>query len=80
MNNWEINCDEVIDVGANSKEKSNFNEKTQNFYILLAFSLITIALLVAVSVYCYLIKYQAKQLIPFHYINNKTGQQIVFLV
>ena len=67
MNNWEINCDEVIDVGANSKEKSNFNEKTQNFYILLAFSLITIALLVA------------KQLIPFHYI-NKTCQQIVFLV
>ena len=67
MNNWEINCDEVIDVGANSKEKSNFNEKTQNFYILLAFSLITIALLLA------------KQLIPFHYI-NKTGQQIVFLV
>ena len=66
-------------MGANSKEKSNFNEKTQNFYILLAFSLITIALLVAVSVYCYLIKYQAKQLIPFHYI-NKTGQQIVFLV
>ena len=54
-------------MGANSKEKSNFNEKTQNFYILLAFSLITIALLVA------------KQLIPFHYI-NKTGQQIVFLV
>ena len=62
------------------KKILNFNEKTQNFYILLAFSLITIALLVAVSVYCYLIKYQAKQLIPFHYISNKTGQQIVFLV
>ena len=44
----------------------NFNEKkatceTQNFYILLAFLSITIALLIAVSIYCYLIKYWAKQ-------------------
>ena len=31
--------------------------KTQNFYISLAFLLITIALLIAVSIYCYLIKY-----------------------
>ena len=30
--------------------------KTQNFYILLALLLITIALLIAVSIYCYLIK------------------------
>ena len=41
--------------------RTNFNEKkatckTRNFYILLAFLLITIALLVAVSIYCYLIK------------------------
>ena len=34
--------------------------ETQNFYILLAFLLITIALLIAVSIYCYLIKYWAK--------------------
>ena len=39
----------------------NFNEnkttcKMQIFYNLLAFSLITIALLIAVSIYCYLIK------------------------
>ena len=42
--------------------------KTQNFYILLVFLLITIALLIAVSIYCYLIKYQGKQkhLLPFH--------------
>ena len=43
-------------------EETNFNEKnvackTQNFYILLAFLLITIALLIGVSIYCYLIKY-----------------------
>ena len=31
--------------------------KTQNFYILLAFLLIAIVLLIAVSIYCYLIKY-----------------------
>ena len=45
---------------------TNFNKKkvacnVQNFYILLAFLLITIALLIAVSIYCYMIKYQAKQ-------------------
>ena len=42
--------------------KINFDEK---------FLLITIALLIAVSIYCYLIKYQAKQLLPFHYKNNE---------
>ena len=51
---------------------TNFNEKkatckTQNFYILLEFLLITIALLIAASVYCYIIKHQEKQkhLLPF---------------
>ena len=46
---------------AKSYNETNFNEKkatckTQNFYILLAFLSITIALLIAVSIYCYLIK------------------------
>ena len=48
--------------------------KTQNFYILLAFLLIATALLMAVSIYCYLIKHQAekkKHLLPFHNINNE---------
>ena len=83
-----ITCDEIIesydeDAEAKSYNKTktiltNFNEKkatckTQNFYILHAFLLITIALLIAVSIYCYLIKYQAKQkhLLPFHFTNNK---------
>ena len=35
--------------------------KTKEFYILLAFLLITITLLIAVSVYCCFIKYLAKQ-------------------
>ena len=36
------------------------NCKIKNFYILLTFLLIAIALLITVSIYCYLIKYQAK--------------------
>ena len=41
--------------------------KKKIFYILLVFLLITIVLLVAVSIYCYLIKYKSKQkyLLPF---------------
>ena len=31
--------------------------KTENFYILIAFLLITKALMIAISIYCYLIKY-----------------------
>ena len=58
--------------------RTNFNEKNatceiENIYILLAFLLITIALLIAVSIYCYPIKYWAKQkqLLPFHATRNK---------
>ena len=55
--------------------KSNLYEKkatckTRNLYILLAVSLINISLLIAVSIYCYLIKYHAKQLLLFQYTNN----------
>ena len=47
--------------------------KTQNFYVLLAFLLITLALFIALSIYCYLIRYQAKQehLLLFHVTNNE---------
>ena len=45
---------------------TNFKEtkatfETQNLYTLLAFLSITLALLIGVSIYCYLIKYRAKQ-------------------
>ena len=57
---------------------ANFNEKKatckmQKFNILLAFLLIIIALLTAVSIYYYLIKYQTKRkhLLPFHDTNNE---------
>ena len=60
---------------------TNFNEKkeicqTQNFYILLVFLLITIALLIAISIYCYLVKYRAKAL-PFH-VTNKELKEIMY--
>ena len=80
MDDSAIICDEVISADANDQVKSNdetnFNErkatcKVQNFYILLAFLLITIALLIAVSLYCYLIKNRAKHLLTFHYTNNE---------
>ena len=74
--------DEIIDTEAKSNNEetktipTNFNEKnitckTQNFYILFASLLITISLLIAVSIYCYLIKHRAKQkhLLPFHFTN-----------
>ena len=47
-------------------------------YILLAFLLITVALLIVVSIYCYLIKYNSKQkqLLPFYTINNELKEII----
>ena len=75
-----ITCDRIIESYDEETKTipTNFNEKkatckTQSLYILLAFLLITIALLIAVSIYCYLIKYQAKQknLLPFHHTNNE---------
>ena len=74
----------LLDAEANSNDEetktvpTNFNEKsmtfkTQNFYILLAFLWLTISLLIAVSIYCYLIKYQGKYkyLLTFHVKNNE---------
>ena len=74
MDDSAIICDKIIDADAEAKSNdeetktlpTTFNEKnitykTQNFYILLTFLLITIALLIAVSIYCYLIKYRAKK-------------------
>ena len=61
-------CDEEIKTIPTNFNEKNVTYKAQNFYTLLVFLLITIALLIAVSINCYLIKYQAKQkhLLPFH--------------
>ena len=66
MDDSAIMCDEIIesceeDTEAKSHDEKKATCKTQHFYILLAFLLITIALLVTVSIYCYLIKHRAKQ-------------------
>ena len=77
-------CYEIIDVEGKSNDKetktvpATFNEKNltckaRNFYTLHTFLLITIALWITVSIYCYLIKYRVKlkHLLPFHNTNNK---------
>ena len=84
MDDSAILCDEIIelynkDTEAKLYDKNNRNEnktacKTQNFYFLLEFLLNTVALLIAVSIYCCLTKYRAKQkqkLLLFHDKNNE---------
>ena len=85
MDDSAIICDEVIesydedaDVETKSNDETNFNLKKatcriQSFHILLISLLITIASLIALSIYCYLIKYQPKlkHLLPFHFTNKK---------
>ena len=72
--------DEIIE---SYEKETNFNKKkatckTQNFYILLAFLLITITLLIIVSIHCYLIKYRGKEnhLLPFHFKNIELKEVI----
>ena len=77
-------CHEIMHAKAKSYEEEtetvpkSFTEKkktckTQTFYILLVFLLITMALLIAVRIYCYPIKNKSKQkhLLPYYIINNK---------
>ena len=87
MDGSAITCDEVIESYDEETKiiPGSFNEKkaiceTQNLYILLAFLLITIALLIAISLYCYLIKYRAiqKHLLPFHVTNNQLKEIIYY--
>ena len=77
MEDSAITCDDIIET---YDDETNFNEKRatfktqkQNFYILLAFLIITITLLIDVTIYSYLIKYWAKQRksLPFHFKNSR---------
>ena len=65
MEDSVIKCDEIIEETILMKK---VDYKTESFYISLASFWITNALLIAVSIYCYLIKYQSKRkhLLPFH--------------
>ena len=74
MDDSTVIWDEVIK--SNDEEiktiATNFNEKnitfyiTISFYVLFVMLLIIVALLTAVSIYCYLIKHERKHLLPFH--------------
>ena len=46
----KIICDEIIDVKEMNFNENNITCKTQSFYILLTFLLITISLLIAISI------------------------------
>ena len=76
MDDSVILCDETIDTEETKTDPQNITCNPQNFYILLAFLLISIAILIAVSIYYYLIKYWAKQkqLLAFHVSNNEVKQ------
>ena len=72
VDNSVIKFDAIID--AEETILKNIIYKTQNFYILLTFLLITIILLIAISIYCYLIKCGAEKsiyLLPFHNTSSK---------
>ena len=71
MDNSGIKLDEVIE--SYDKETKKAICKTQNFYILLAFLLITIALLVGVGIYSCLLKYPANKNIYYHFTSQITN-------
>ena len=70
MDDSTIIYDEIIDLKETNFNEKNITCKTQSFYILLAFLLITIALLIAVNIYSYLLK----NFLPFHNTNNKLNR------
>ena len=76
IDNSVITSDEIIEetkTVSTTFNNKKLTYKTKTFYILLTFLLITTALLLAVSIYCYLIKYQTKQkhFLQYHITNNK---------
>ena len=85
--NSVIMCDEIIEeetktVTTNFNEKKKAICKTKFFYILLVFLLINIALWIAVSIYCYLLKYGAKQkhVLRVHDTNNELNQAFLLII
>ena len=76
MDGSAIMCDKIMEGKLSTKDSELLTKKWT--YIFLVFLLITIALLIAVSIYCYLIKYQTKQWykLPLHDTNNWLKQVI----
>ena len=84
-------CHEIIDTEGKLSDKetktvtTNFNEKnatckTKDFYILLAFFLITITLLIAVSIYYYRININQNKNIYYHITLQITILKIFILI
>ena len=73
IDNSVITCDEIINAEETKTILKNVICETKSFYILLIFLLITIALLIAFSIYFCMIKYTAKQkkLLPYYAKNVK---------
>ena len=81
MDDSVIICDEVIESYEEEIKTipTNLNEKKQplkrkiSIFLYNTFLLITIVLVIAVSIYHYMIKYRAKQkhLLPFQFTNKK---------
>ena len=74
INDSMIACDKIIEEMKTFPTKAVLTKCSSTiFSILLAFLLFNVALLITVSIYCYLIKYQAKQrpLLPCHYTISK---------
>ena len=65
MNYSTVICDEVTESFDKKIITIQTFCKPQSFYILLAFLLITIVLLIAVSINCYMMKYQVKNVLQF---------------
>ena len=66
INNSVITCAKIIDAEETNSIPKNIICETKSFYILRVFLSITMALLVAFSIYFCLIKYKAKQNISCH--------------
>ena len=88
MDDSTIMCDEVIEsydeetktVSTNLNKKKKVTCKTKKFYILLVFLLVKIALFIAVSIYCYLMRHKAKQkhLLLFYVTNNELRKLCIY--
>ena len=75
-------CDEIIEE--TKTIPPNFNEKkttckAQNFYTSLAFLLITVALLIDVSIYCYQINIEPNKNIYYHFTSQITSLKKLYL-
>ena len=73
FDNSLITCDVIIKWEETKTIPKNITSGAKSFYLLLAFLLFTIALLIAFSIYFSLIKYKTKQkhLLPYYTKNDK---------